>query len=317
MLDGGQLRRPDGFLRTAALRGRNHRAAGADVPLGRRLPRPRLAGEAAGPGTAPGPAEHPRRPVCPVHRGPVRRSPGLRRGRLRRPDVQPARVRPATARRTGGPSRRRWAPWTCRTSWPSSTARSAKFEELDDGCARHHGRLLRRLPHRLDHQPRPPLQGGHRGARLPGSRELHRLLRHRLVLRRGIHRPLGRADGGAKPDGPGGTGAHAVPGHPQRGGPPVPGGAGPAVFHRAQAAGRGGRVPGLPGGEPRTLPLRDAAPPQAALRRDPAVVGPLPADGGEPGAGPGRGTRGRRRRAACPIRRIRRPAGTPVPAGRG
>ena len=35
----------------------------------------------------------------------------------------------------------------------------------------------------------------------------------------------------------GGAGAHAVAGHPQRGGPPVPGGAGPAVLHRPQAAG--------------------------------------------------------------------------------
>ena len=179
---------PDGLLRPAAERGGDQRAAGTDIGLGRRVPGPRLAREAGGPGTAPGAAEHPWRPVCPVRGGVVRRSAGLCRGRLRRADVQSAgfgRLRPGTrpvhqgADGNRGHAGRPGVPGRGRGEVRGSGRRQC----------RHHGRILRRLPDGVDHQPRPPLPGRHRGARFPGSRELHRFVRHRLVLRRRIHRP--------------------------------------------------------------------------------------------------------------------------------
>ena len=78
------------------------------------------------------------------------------------------------------------------------------------------------------------------------------------------------------------SGPDTHPGDPQRGRPALPGGTGPAVLHCAEAEGRGTGVPGLPGRGPRTLPVGNAASPPAAVRAHPALVGPVPADGGEP-----------------------------------
>ena len=175
VLDAGQMRRLTDFSAPLRSVAGIMRAAGTHVALGRRVPGPWLACEAGRCRPAPGAAEHPRRALCPVRRGLVRRSPGLRRGRLRRAHVQSAgfgRLRPGPravhqgADGNRGHAGRPRLPGRCRGEVRGSRRRKR----------RNHGRILRRLSDGVDHQPRPPLPGGHRRARFPGSCELHRFV---------------------------------------------------------------------------------------------------------------------------------------------
>ena len=59
---------------------------------------------------------------------------------------------------------------------------------LDGDARRHHGRLVRRLPHGVGDRARPPLRRGDRGARLPRPGLVPGHERHRLVLRRRVRR---------------------------------------------------------------------------------------------------------------------------------
>ena len=173
----------DRLRRPAAGGGHAAPGPGTDRDQSGRRRGARLGGAARGRGPASGAAaEHPRRPVRRVRPGLLRRGTGLRRRRIRRGDVQPARL----GQLRGGPRERR-------SEAPSATRGHGRRAGLPRPCPGHRpgagrgagrrdGRLLRRLPDRLDRRPRPPVRRRDRGARLPRPTVVRRLVRHRLVL---------------------------------------------------------------------------------------------------------------------------------------